>query len=647
MFSRSLVSNCVAAILAALFFHPFLAASPGRPTVEDFFRQPAVATAKLNPSGTHLALRTYDLKTDSAGIRIIDLDAKTATSLAGDKTYDVSDFAWVDDDRIVFTVIRNNLFATGLLLTHRDLKSRPRMLNENDVARFISAPKNRRDRIYVWVQREARNEGRVGALVELNLAQGGKRGFDVEYGPLVADTLAAPPGYAMRGWLPDREGEIRYAVAEKDGRTILIRREAGDSWTPLSFDLDQFHFLGIDNDTHFLFVARRTPNGLRELVRLDTRDGSTGPVIYTDPKYDFGQGLLNLSADRRHPASLGYSRHAPQQISLTPEESALHQMIDAALPADRINLIVGRNKNDSRLLVHSSSDRHPPSYYLFEPAEQRLRLVGESAPWLQDAQMGPVRTMSFTARDGLVLDGYVTLPPDYVPGKPAPMVVLAHGGPWARDNWGFHAESQFFASRGYLVFRPNYRGSSGYNADISEKPYLEFRQMHDDVTDGVQTLIKAGIADPAHLAIVGGSFGGYLAVCGAAFEPNLYQCAVTIAGVFDWERAIGEWRHNTIDTSRYDFYRRNLGNPAKQAAKFEAMSPLRSADKIRIPVFIAHGKEDRAVDSEQSYRLAKTLKQVGVPYETMFEEMEGHGFFTLENRVELYTRIEAFLKKHL
>src|SRR5688572_15202473 len=210
------------ALSIATFVLPARGAS-SRPTVEDFFRQPAISSAKLNPSGTHLALTTYDLKTDSAGIRIIDLEAKSATSLAGDKLYDVHRFEWVDDDRIVFTVVRDNMFATGLLLTHRDLKDRPRVLNENDAAEFISAPKNRRDRIYVWVQQDANNEGRRGGLVELNLAHRAKRGFDVEYGPLVADTLASPPGWIVRRWLPDREGEIRYVIADKDGRLALHR----------------------------------------------------------------------------------------------------------------------------------------------------------------------------------------------------------------------------------------------------------------------------------------------------------------------------------------------------------------------------------------------------------------------------------------
>ncbi|MDP2138045.1 MAG: alpha/beta fold hydrolase, partial [Candidatus Didemnitutus sp.] len=268
-------------------------------------------------------------------------------------------------------------------------------------------------------------------------------------------------------------------------------------------------------------------------------------------------------------------------------------------------------------------------------------------PWLPENLLGEVRLMTFKARDGLMLDGYVTLPADHVPDRPAPMVVLPHGGPWARDVWGYHPEAQFFASRGYVVFQPNYRGSTGYGADISITPRAEFRRMHDDVTDGTRALIRSGIADPARIAIVGTSFGGYLAVCGAAFEPDLYRCAVTIAGIFDWERVMREARNLDPDPYRYEQLLRMLGDPRKLQEKFEAMSPFHSVSQIKVPVFVAHGGDDRVADSSQSRRLTKALTKARVPHETMFRTDEGHGFSELKNRVELYERVESFLKKHL
>jgi dipeptidyl aminopeptidase/acylaminoacyl peptidase len=261
--------------------------------------------------------------------------------------------------------------------------------------------------------------------------------------------------------------------------------------------------------------------------------------------------------------------------------------------------------------------------------------------------MAPVRTMTFKTRDGLKLDAYVTVPLNYDPAKPGSMVVLPHGGPWVRDKWGYDPESQFFASRGYIVFRPNYRGSIGYNPAISIQPRLEFRKMHEDVTDGVRALITAKIADPAHIAIVGGSFGGYLSICGATFEPDLYRCAVSIAGVFDWERVMKEDRGNEVNIYRAEWFKRDLGDPKVQREKFEAMSPFYSVSRIKIPVFIAHGEEDNNADTSQSRRLVKALKAAGVQNETFFIPNESHGFAEMKHRVELYSRIDAFLKKNL
>jgi dipeptidyl aminopeptidase/acylaminoacyl peptidase len=566
--------------------------------------------------------------------------------MTGSKRYDLHDFQWVDDKRIAFTVTQDNLYARGLLLVDRDLAKPPVNLNERDSVQMLGTPDARPDRLLVWVRGSARNEGRTGDLVELNLKWRTERGFDVD--PLIITaTIPNPPGDGVRGWLGDRTGEIRYAVSHKAGAVSLYRREPDGKWTKLAIDLDSVVPLTVDANPDVLLVARLTPAGLRELVRLNTRDGTTGPVLHTDPKYDFSGARVQYSGDNKEPVRLTYARQAPLAISLTEKEARLQGTIDAALPADRVNLVTNRSRDGSRVLIRSLSDRHPGTYYLFEPENKLITQVANLAPWLPEELLGSVRLMTYKARDNLQLDAYVTLPANYVAGKPCPMIVLPHGGPWVRDAWGYDPESQFFASRGYVVFRPNYRGSTGYNAEISLKPRMEFRKMHEDVTDGVHMLINAGIADPAHIAIVGSSFGGYLAACGAAFEPGLYKCAVSIAGVFDWERTMKDARRNDPESYRYEWLLRGLGDPKLQREKFEAMSPLQSAAQIKIPFFIAHGQDDRVADSSQSHRLAKILRQAKVPCETMFEPEEGHGFSTLKNRVELYQRIEVFLKKYI
>jgi dipeptidyl aminopeptidase/acylaminoacyl peptidase len=225
--------------------------------------------------------------------------------------------------------------------------------------------------------------------------------------------------------------------------------------------------------------------------------------------------------------------------------------------------------------------------------------------------------------------------------------MLPHGGPWARDNWGYDGEAQFLASRGYAVLKPNYRGSTGYNWMFPKEDEWDFRKMHDDVTDATKAMIASGLIDRDRIAIMGGSFGGYLAVSGVVNEPGLYRCAVTIAGVFDWENQIKDKKYDQYENPTFGRLMHMLGDPKKEPEKFDLISPGRHADQIRVPVFVSGGKDDYTVDIEQSQTLIAALKKYHVPHESLLVREEGHGMGHLDNQVKLYSRIEAFLAKNL
>jgi dipeptidyl aminopeptidase/acylaminoacyl peptidase len=227
-----------------------------------------------------------------------------------------------------------------------------------------------------------------------------------------------------------------------------------------------------------------------------------------------------------------------------------------------------------------------------------------------------------------------------------PLVVLCHGGPWVRDTPDFNPEVQFLASRGYAVLQPNYRGSTGYSPEISHDREFDFRRMSDDVTDATRAILSMGMVDPGRVAIMGGSFGGYLAVAGVAFESGLYRCAVTVCGVFDWERQINS-KSDVARPGEYEELTDRLGKPGPGNELLRQISPIDFASQIRVPVLIAHGTEDTVVDVAQSRRLASALKRGGVPHETFFRPLEGHGFFSYRDRVDFYHRVEAFLAENL
>lgn len=293
------------------------------------------------------------------------------------------------------------------------------------------------------------------------------------------------------------------------------------------------------------------------------------------------------------------------------------------------------------------SDQQPAVYSWVDLEKHSAGLFKKSAPWIDPLRMQPKKIIKFKTRDGRQLDAYLTFPAGATKGNPPPLVVLPHGGPWVRDNWGFDSEAQFLASRGYAVLQPNYRGSPGYDWMFPVEDQWDFRKMHDDVTDATKTMIASGLIDKGRIAIMGGSFGGYLAVSGVVNEPSLYRCAVSIAGVFDWEQQIKDKKYNQYDNPTYGRLMRKLGDAKKQPEKFDAISPGRHADQIRVPVFVAGGKDDYTVDIEQSRVLISALKKYHVPYETLIVREEGHGMAHLENRVKLYTRILAFLDKYV
>jgi dipeptidyl aminopeptidase/acylaminoacyl peptidase len=261
--------------------------------------------------------------------------------------------------------------------------------------------------------------------------------------------------------------------------------------------------------------------------------------------------------------------------------------------------------------------------------------------------MQPMNVMKFKTRDGRQLDAYVTLPAGASKKSPPPLVVLSHGGPWARDTWGYNGEVQFLASRGYAVLQTNYRGSTGYDWMFPEEDRYAFRKMHDDVTDAVNALLRAGVVDRDRVAIMGASFGAYLALSGVAHEPNLYRCAVVNAGVFDWEQIIRDRKYRQFDDPQFALLLRKLGDPKKEKEKFDAISPIRFVGNVHVPVFVAHGKDDPVAPVSESRRLVSELQKYNVPHEALFKSGEGHGMAHLDNQVELYSRIEAFLAKNL
>jgi dipeptidyl aminopeptidase/acylaminoacyl peptidase len=318
--------------------------------------------------------------------------------------------------------------------------------------------------------------------------------------------------------------------------------------------------------------------------------------------------------------------------------------VDAALPG-RINLMEG-DKN-GRVLITSYGDVDPGHWYVLDTRSSKLRELGEARPHIDPKRMRPMETISYKARDGMIVQGYLTRPAQAA-DKPAPTVVLIHGGPHVRDRWMWNEEVQLLANRGYAVFQPQFRGSAGFGRRFEEAGYGQWgRAMQDDITDGVEYLVAEKVTDPQRVCISGASYGGYAALWGAVKTPQLYKCAISLAGVSDLNEMLSHSIFDDSTAASRELMRAHVGDPARSRRELDEVSPLKHAAQIQIPLLIAHGEEDTRVLPSQSKDMVKALKALGKPVEWMPFEKAGHGFFWVRDEAQYLAAVLKFLDRYI
>ena len=308
-----------------------------------------------------------------------------------------------------------------------------------------------------------------------------------------------------------------------------------------------------------------------------------------------------------------------------------------------INLIYDADTSLNRFLFKSFSDTKRSEYYIYDVNADKITLLFKSCPWVKPELMSKTKPVTFQTRDSLVIHGYLTLPNK---GKqPYPTVILIHGGPNVRDYWGFDPEVQVLASRGYAVFQINYRGSYGFGYKISIEERFKYHKMYLDIVDGTDYLISEGIADKNRIAVMGASFGGYLSICGITYEPDLYRCAVSNVGVFDWKKHVRSKKFKA-NNYVYEFYKANIGG-GNSKEYLDFISPIHKVNNIKVPVLLTGGSEDKNVLISQSFSLFKKLKAAGVEVETFFKANERHGFQHQKNITVYYKKVLDFLNRNM
>jgi len=451
------------------------------------------------------------------------------------------------------------------------------------------------------------------------------------------------PGNVV-GWIADQKFQIRVASASTpDGGFDLLFREAVDkAWETIRYwePDDEGSGIGFSADGETLYIIGNHDANTQRLIALNLATGQE-TVIAEDAEYDVDSIFV-------HPVT-----RVIQAVSFYKDKKHW-QILDRSIADDFEAIanirpgefeVIGRDLADKTWLIGYLTDDGPVYYYTYNRELKTSTLLFSNQPKLEGLPLAPIQPISYQARDGLTVHGYLTTPVG-IPGKNLPAVLLVHGGPWARDMWGYDPEVQWLANRGYAVLQVNFRGSSGYGKAFLNAGNREWAaKMHDDLIDAVNWLVQQSIANPSKIAIMGGSYGGYATLVGLTFTPDVFVCGVDIVGPSNLVTLLESFPPYWAPLKAMFSHR--VGYLEKEEDFLKSRSPLFYCDRIQKPLLIAQGANDPRVKQSESEQIVNAMRQSGKPVQYVLYSDEGHGFARPENRLHFYAIAEEFLAKHL
>lgn len=651
------------AMLSALL-QPARGADTPKPEAEEFARGAAIQHAVISRDGKSAAYVITFEKEERLFFRDLETD-KTKSFVFPESNTPLetgyNGFEWITKDRAIFSLYVNGLSAVDKNISNYvgiSGEDRNRDKNDNRQA-FLSGM------VHIFA---GNDEGKV-LMQEFDTPIGlaDAQFFSVSFPHIMkVDTrsgylqrVVENPGNVLT-WLADGNGVVCIGLQQGKGANRIIHRASeADSWQPLN-ELDYNGHrsvpLGVSGDGKTLYLSRVTPAGTWGVYAYDLVKQKVGDLIIGHDHFDiippdfhvqydgFSLQTLVMSRDKQELLGIRYVTDTPHVFWLAPDLVDVQGALDQALP-NAVNTITSMSDDRQKMIVLSWAANDPGSYYIFDLQKKSLKPLLARTPWIKPAQMAKVFPVSFKARDGLVLNGYLTVPPKHQP-EHLPLIVYPHGGPWTRDTWQFDELAQFLANRGYAVLQVNYRGSVGFGDAFFKKGKRQIgRGIQDDIADGARWAVQMGITDANRMAIMGASYGGYSALMGLIQTPELYRCGISLAGVTDWIGIVENDRQ--LFPNAYGFIVANVGDPRKDAAELRDVSPISHVDKIQVPVLIVHGKDDPIVPYAQSTTLVAELERQRKTYEFVSRANEMHGLQNAKNRADYFRRIEAFLAKYL
>lgn len=601
----------------------------GEISLEAFFRNPVASSVSISPNGQWLAaLQPFKGRMNAAIREINGTEWKTITHVAD---RDIANLFWKSDDTILY--IKDFGGDENFHIFSVNIKTG----ESRDLTPFSGARAQLVDDLEGVSETDIlvginKRDPKVFDVYRINTATG-------------ASSLLLENTKNYMSYTVDNKGDLRMAEASDGVNNTYYYRDSGkgEFKKVLTLDFKQsFRPVAFDKNNKNIYAVSNLKRNTGAVVEVQPKTGKIVKTLYSVKDYDVTG--LNYSKYRKELTAASYIDWKVQRHFFSKYYKDIFQDLQVQLPNKEIS-IGSSNKQEDHFIVITYSDRTRAQYYTYDAKNKKLDFLLDSAPWIKEADMAEMKPVQYKSRDGLVIHGYLTLPKKS-DGKNLPVVVNPHGGPWARDVWGYNPQVQFLANRGYAVFQMNFRGSTGYGRKFWEASFKQWGlKMQDDITDGVNWLISEGIADKNRVAIYGGSYGGYATLAGLAFTPDLYRCGVDYVGVSNiftlMETVPPYWI-----PMREKFYEM-VGHPEKDKELIKNASPLFSADKIKKPLFVAQGAQDPRVKKAESDQIVDALKKRGVDVPYLVKDNEGHGFRNEENRFEFYKQMEAFLDKHM
>ena len=596
--------------------------------MEDFFRNPEKSSFQISPNGEHIAyMKPWKTRMN---VHVVNVKSNNETRLTSSEERGVYGFGWLGNDRIGYVKDdggnENMHFYAVNIDGSNEIDLTP---YDNVQARIIDDLED--DPNHVIIGLNKRNP-QIHDPFRVNINTG------------ESEMIAENPGN-ISSWVTDHDGRLRMATTSDGVNTSLLYRDTEkDDFKPIlttDFKVNVSPlFFTFDNKN--VYVASNRDRDKTAIYEFDISKAKEQELIFEHDEVDVS-GLM-YSKKRKVLTGVNFTVSKGDKVFFDDWRRDIQNKLESQLPGYEVG-ITSFSKDETKAVVVSYSDKSRGTYYYYDVENDKLTELAKISPWLEEEHMAEMKPVKYKSRDGFNIHGYLTLPVGS-DGKNLPVVVNPHGGPWARDTWGYRSEIQFLANRGFAVFQMNFRGSTGYGREFWEISFKQWgKSMQDDITDGVNWLIDEGIADPERIAIYGASYGGYATLAGLAFTPDLYACGVDYVGVsslFTFMESMPPY---------WELYRSMMyemvGHPEKDKELLASSSPLLHVDKIKVPLFIAQGANDPRVVKSESDQIVEALKSEGIEVPYMVKEDEGHGFYNQENQFDFYREMEKFLKKHI